>query len=276
MQKGNPADPLLLQVLPSQDEFTQTPDYTTDPLEEQKSELPGLLHKYQTRVLIVFRGGCAVNCRYCFRRHFPYQDNHINKAKLRDILSYIESKPQINEVILSGGDPLMANDQQLQWFVTQLEAIEHISRFRIHTRLPIVIPSRLTTALADTLRQSRFNCIMVLHINHANEIDQELADKLLKFRQAGITLLNQTVLLKDINDSPELQVALSEKLFGAGILPYYLHLLDKVAGAAHFDMSETRAKSLMRELLSLLPGFLIPKLVREVGGKPSKTTIDYS
>ncbi len=273
MKPGDINDPLLLQVLPSQDEFTKTPGYTHDPLLEQQSELPGLLHKYKSRVLIVFRGGCAVNCRYCFRRHFPYQDNNINKTKLLEIIDYIANKTQINEVILSGGDPLMANDQHIQWFIKQLESVAHITRLRIHTRLPVVIPDRLTTTLATTLQQSRFNCVMVLHINHANEVDQTLTDALVKFKQAGVTLLNQAVLLKNINDDVTSQIVLSEKLFAAGILPYYLHLLDKVEGAAHFDVEESQAKAIMARLLIELPGFLIPKLVREIGGQPSKTPI---
>lgn len=273
MKKGDATDPLLLQVLPSQFEFDKPPGYSHDPLHEQQSELPGLLHKYQSRVLIVFRGGCAVNCRYCFRRHFPYQDNHINKAKLLDIIAYIRAQPQVNEVILSGGDPLMANDQHIQWFVSQLESVEHITRLRIHTRLPVVIPSRLTDALVNLLSQSRFNCVMVLHINHANEIDQALRDALIQFRQAGVTLLNQAVLLRGINDNVSDQVALSEALFAGGILPYYLHVLDKVEGAAHFDIDEIQAKAMMVQLLKELPGFLVPKLVREIGGQPNKTPI---
>ncbi|MFT5163576.1 MAG: EF-P beta-lysylation protein EpmB [Alteromonadaceae bacterium] len=273
MKKGDPNDPLLLQVLPAAHEFDTAPGYSHDPLGEQQNQLPGLLHKYQSRVLIIFRGGCAVNCRYCFRRHFPYQDNNINKAKLLDILQYVDSHPQVNEVILSGGDPLMANDQHIDWFISQLERISHVTRLRIHSRLPVVIPQRLTDALATTLAQSRLNCVMVLHINHGNEIDQHLTDALIKFSHAGITLLNQAVLLKGINDKEQVLVDLSEKLFAAGILPYYLHLLDKVAGAAHFDVSEIQAQGIMRALLKKLPGFLVPKLVREIAGQPSKTPI---
>ncbi|MFT4924290.1 MAG: EF-P beta-lysylation protein EpmB [Phenylobacterium sp.] len=273
MAQGDPSDPLLLQVLPDQEEFVQAPGYSHDPLAEQQSELPGLLHKYKSRVLVVFRGGCAVNCRYCFRRHFPYQDNHINQAKLTDIVAYIREHPGINEVILSGGDPLMAKDSHIDWFLGQLEAIGHLTRFRIHTRLPVVIPNRLTHALANRLGQSRLNAVMVLHINHANEIDGHLSDALIKFKQAGVTLLNQAVLLRGINDGVAQQVALSEDLFAAGILPYYLHLLDKVAGATHFDMAEQEATAIMAQLLKELPGFLVPKLVREIGGQPSKTPI---
>lgn len=273
MNKQDANDPLLLQVLPDHQEFTAVPGYGQDPLEEQQSALPGLLHKYKSRVLIVFRSGCAVNCRYCFRRHFPYQDNSINKNKLLEILDYVRNHNEINEVILSGGDPLMAKDDYIQWFIEQLETIETVSRLRIHTRLPVVIPNRLTQELSNMLSNSRLNCAIVLHINHGNEVDENLALALVKFRQTGITLLNQAVLLKGINDSVAAQVILSERLFDAGILPYYLHVLDKVAGAAHFDCDESEAKAIVTGLLAELPGFLIPKLVREIAGQPSKTPI---
>jgi EF-P beta-lysylation protein EpmB len=273
MNKGDRNDPLLLQVLPADQEFVQKPGYSADPLQEQQSKLPGLLHKYKSRVLIIYRSGCAVNCRYCFRRHFPYQDNNINKQKLNNILEYVRNHEEINEVILSGGDPLMANDQHLQWFIEKLENITTLTRLRIHTRLPVVIPNRLTTQLAALLGASRLNCVIVLHINHGNEVDQVLIDALVKFRHAGVTLLNQAVLLKGINDTVAAQVTLSERLFDAGILPYYLHLLDKVDGAAHFNVNELQAKNLMKSLLKELPGFLIPKLVREIADQPSKTPI---
>ncbi|NQZ07527.1 MAG: EF-P beta-lysylation protein EpmB [Algicola sp.] len=273
MNKQDVNDPLLLQVLPDHQEFLAEPGYNEDPLEEQQSALPGLLHKYKSRVLIVFRSGCAVNCRYCFRRHFPYQDNSINKNKLLEILDYVRNHNEINEVILSGGDPLMAKDSYIEWFIRQLETIKTVSRLRIHTRLPVVIPNRLTQDLATMLGNSRLNCAIVLHINHGNEVDEALALALVKFRQAGITLLNQAVLLKGINNSVEAQVILSERLFDAGILPYYLHVLDKVAGAAHFDCDESEAKAIAAGLLAELPGFLIPKLVREIAGQPSKTPI---
>ncbi len=273
MQKGDPNDPLLKQVLPDNAEFDELPGYSADPLAEQQSKLPGLLHKYKSRVLVIFRGGCAINCRYCFRRHFPYQQNNINKAKLLDIVNYLKSQPQINEVILSGGDPLMANDDHIQWFIEQLEPITHLKRLRIHTRLPVVIPDRLTLKLQQTLSHSRLKAIMVLHINHGNEIDDTLKHKLTPYAKAGITLLNQAVLLKGINDNIAALADLSEKLFEAGILPYYLHLLDKVQGAAHFDIVEAQATSLYQQMLSELPGFLVPKLVREIADEPSKTPI---
>ncbi len=274
MKQGDFNDPLLQQVLPLESEFIAEPGYTKDPLLEQENDIPGLLHKYQSRVLIIFRGGCAVNCRYCFRRHFPYQDNHLNKQAMLEPLAYIRAHPEINEVILSGGDPLMANDSAIDWFLTELEAIKHLTRVRIHTRLPVVIPNRVTTALCQRLQSSRLKTILVTHINHANEIDGTLVAALSKLKQANVTLLNQAVLLKGINDSAVEQQNLSEALFSADVLPYYLHVLDKVEGATHFYVCDEDAVSLMQELLTLIPGFLVPKLVREIGGEKSKTPLD--
>ena len=273
MTLGDIDDPLLKQVMPSVQEFETKAGFITDPLDEHNSEQPGLLHKYKSRVLIMFKTGCAVNCRYCFRRHFPYADNSVNKSQLKQHLQYLEDHPEINEVILSGGDPLMAKDDAISWFVSQLELIPNIKRLRIHTRLPVVIPSRITQDLCDILKNSRFKTIMVLHINHENEISPELANGLLKLKQANCTLLNQAVLLKDINDNAETQVNLSERLFEVGILPYYLHLFDKVDGASHFNVDEAEAKLIYSEMLIELPGFLMPKLVREIGGEASKTPI---
>ena len=276
MAKQNPNDPLFKQVFTSREEFLSAPEYSPDPLEEHGNGQPGLLHKYQSRLLMLVRGGCAVNCRYCFRRHFPYADNHLNRHEWQSALDYIRQDQQLNEVIYSGGDPLMAKDEFLQWMTEQLAAIPHITRLRIHTRLPVVIPSRITDELLHWLTSTRLKPVMVLHINHANEIDQALGQALNKLRQAGVTLLNQAVLLKDINDQAEQQVALSEALFAHGVLPYYLHVLDKVEGASHFDLAEHQARSLMAELIKRLPGYLVPKLVREIAGQPGKTPIDLS
>ncbi|MBO1518071.1 EF-P beta-lysylation protein EpmB [Oceanisphaera pacifica] len=274
MRKGDAEDPLLRQVLPLAAEFDQVPGFVTDPLEEHDSALPGLLHKYRSRVLLVVRGGCAINCRYCFRRHFPYADNSPNQAGWQTALSYISEHPEINEVILSGGDPLMAKDAQLSTLLDGIEAIPHIKRIRIHTRLPVVIPARLTQDLLTRLTKSRLQAVMVLHVNHANEIDQDLSNRLNHWRTAGITLLNQSVLLAGVNDSSQALCKLSERLFEAGVLPYYLHQLDKVAGAAHFAVDDAKAGSLMANMLAELPGFLVPKLVREIGGEHHKTPID--
>ena len=273
MEKGNPNDPLLLQVMPHQQEFVQTPGYVADPLEEHQAELPGLLHKYKSRVLIMFKTGCAINCRYCFRRHFPYEDNAVNKQQLKQHLDYIADHPEINEVILSGGDPLMAKDSHLQWFINELEAISHVTRIRIHSRLPVVIPSRITPELCELLEQTRLNTVMVYHINHSREISARLRQVTAELKQSGVTVLNQAVLLKGVNDNLEQQVALHEVSFDAGILPYYLHVFDKVQGAAHFDLGDETVKVLYQDMLKALPGFLVPKLVREIGGEASKTPI---
>ncbi|WP_206063541.1 MULTISPECIES: EF-P beta-lysylation protein EpmB [Oceanimonas] len=274
MEKGNPQDPLLRQVLPLADEFTQVPGFVTDPLDEHDSALPGLLHKYRSRVLLVLRGGCAVNCRYCFRRHFPYADNSPGQGGWQPAVDYIAAHSEINEVILSGGDPLMAKDEHIAALLNELEAIPHLKRLRIHSRLPVVIHTRLTDTLRDRLAHSRLRPVLVLHINHANEIDADLADRLRSWQRAGITLLNQSVLLAGVNDDADALEALSERLFDAGVLPYYLHQLDRVAGAAHFAVSDERARTLMARLLERLPGFLVPRLVREVGGEASKTPLD--
>ena len=274
MTPGDPGDPLLLQVMTAADELLETPGYGPDPLGEQQTPLPGLLHKYRSRVLLMVRTGCAVNCRYCFRRHFPYQDNNPGKGDWPQIADYIRRHPELNEVIFSGGDPLMANDQQLVPLIELLSDIPHLTRLRIHTRLPVVLPNRITDELVGALANSRLQVVLVSHINHANEIDDSVVAAMATLREAGITLLNQAVLLKDVNDSVAAQAELSERLFAAGILPYYLHLLDKVAGARHFDLPESDAIALMHQLYRLLPGFLVPRLVRELPGEAHKTPID--
>ncbi|WP_332403128.1 EF-P beta-lysylation protein EpmB [Vibrio metschnikovii] len=274
MEKGNPHDPLLRQVLPLSDEFIIHPGYSTDPLEEQNNSTPGLLHKYRNRCLLIVKGGCAINCRYCFRRHFPYQDNKGNKLVWQQSLDYIAQHRQLNEVILSGGDPLMAKDHELGWLIEQIAAIPHIKRLRIHSRLPVVIPARITDELVSLCAETRLQVILVTHINHANEINAELSQQLARLRAEKVTLLNQSVLLKGVNDSVPAQVALSEALFDAGILPYYLHVLDKVQGAAHFYVSDEQARTIIAGLIEQVSGYLVPKLTREIGGRPSKTPLD--
>lgn len=273
MQKGNINDPLLKQVLPIMDEERVVSGFTTDPLAEQNNAQRGLLHKYKSRVLLILKSGCAVNCRYCFRRHFPYADNNIHRSQWHDIIDYIQQHPDVNEVILSGGDPLMCKDKQLIELIEQLEVLPQLTRLRIHTRLPVVIPSRITSTLINSLQHSRLKIIMVLHINHAQEIDDTFASAMQRCHQAGIQLLNQGVLLKGINDNVKSLVALSEALFSVNILPYYLFLLDKVQGAAHFDITETRAQQLHQQMQAELPGYLVPRLSREVAGQKSKTLI---
>ncbi|MER2494152.1 EF-P beta-lysylation protein EpmB [Catenovulum sediminis] len=273
MKPGDATDPLFLQVMTQANEFEQADGFVTDPLAEHDAVLPGLLHKYKSRVLLMVRGGCAINCRYCFRRHFPYQDNAINKQKLLQAVHYIAQDSQINEVVLSGGDPLMASDQHLSEIITALEPISHLQRIRIHTRLPVVIPQRVTGDFIELFSASRLQVIMVTHINHANEIDNFFKQAIAKLASNKFTLLNQAVLLKGINDNLSSLVNLSEALFAAGILPYYIHLLDKVDGAAHFYRDDLSLVELQRGMLAELPGFLVPKWVREEAGKQSKSPV---
>ena len=274
MEKGNPHDPLLRQVLTLQDEFITAPGYSTDPLEEQSSVVPGLLHKYHNRALMLVKGGCAVNCRYCFRRHFPYAENQGNKRNWQTALDYIARHPELDELIFSGGDPLMAKDHELDWLMTRIEAIPHIKRLRIHSRLPIVIPARITEGLAKRFSQSTLGILLVNHINHANEIDDAFRSAMQRLRNAGVTLLNQSVLLRGVNDNARTLAELSNALFDAGVMPYYLHVLDKVQGAAHFMVEDAEARAIMRELLKMTSGYLVPRLAREIGGEPSKTPLD--
>lgn len=275
MIKGDIHDPLLLQVLPQAAEFEKVVGFVTDPLAEQQSNpIAGVLHKYPSRVLLTLRGSCAVNCRYCFRRHFDYADNRVDLSRFNEITNYINSQPLVNEVILSGGDPLMAKDQQLLEVVRQLEALPQLKRLRIHTRLPVVIPERMTDELVKLLSQTRLTVFFVLHINHPNEIDDKLIEYLLPLKQKGIQLLNQSVLLQNINDNADTLVLLSEKLSDAGVLPYYLFLPDRVAGTAHFDVEMTKAKHLVEQMAERLPGYLVPKLAREEPGQGSKNWLN--
>lgn len=276
MKKGDINDPLLKQVMPLHSEFIITDGYTTDPLEEHDTVAKGLLHKYKHRVLMIVKSGCAINCRYCFRRHFPYQDNSPSKAHWQEALTYIADHPEINEVIFSGGDPLMANDNHLTWLIEQVEAIVHVTRLRIHTRLPVVIPQRITPALVNALKNTRLKATMVLHINHPNEICSALIDAIEPLRAARIPLFNQSVLLKGINDNANILATLSEQLFDAGIQPYYLHMFDKVQGVAHFEVEEQAAIAIVKKTMAILPGFLMPKLVREIAGEANKTPINLT
>jgi len=274
MAPGNPNDPLLRQVLTSQEEFVAAPGFSTDPLDEQHSVVPGLLHKYRNRALLLVKGGCAVNCRYCFRRHFPYADNQGNKRNWQAALDYISAHPELDEIIFSGGDPLMAKDHELEWLLTQLEAIPHVKRLRIHSRLPIVIPARITDVLASRFARSSLQILLVNHINHAQEIDTSFRQAMATLRTAGVTLLNQSVLLRGVNDNAQTLADLSNALFDAGVMPYYLHVLDKVQGAAHFMVTDDEAREIVRELLTLVSGYMVPRLAREIGGEPSKTPLD--
>ncbi len=274
MRPGDPADPLLRQVLPLASEAETTPSFVADPLAEAESTAaPGLIHKYPGRVLLIASPSCAVNCRYCFRRHFPYDENAPSRAQWDRTLAHLHDDPSIREAILSGGDPLAASDRQLAWLVERLEAIPHLKRLRIHTRLPVVIPDRIDAALLQWLSSTRLQKVVVLHINHANEIDEAVIGACTRLREAGATLLNQSVLLRGVNDGIAPLAELSERLVEAGILPYYLHVLDPVAGAAHFDVPDDEARELVAGLRDVLPGFLVPRLVREIPGEASKTPL---
>jgi len=276
MKKNDFNDPLLKQVMPLSSEFVISDGFLTDPLKEHDTVAEGLLHKYKNRVLMIVKAGCAINCRYCFRRHFPYQENSPNKQRWQQALNYITEHPEVSEVIFSGGDPLMASDEHLTWLVKQIEVIAHVKRLRIHTRLPVVIPNRITNNLVTLLSESRLKTTMVLHINHSNEIDADFVKALEPLRAARIPLFNQSVLLKGINDDAEVLSKLSEQMFDIGIIPYYLHLLDPVQGAAHFDVKEESAVKIVTEMLATLPGFLMPKLVREIAGQANKTPINLA
>ncbi len=271
MGKGNPQDPLLLQVLPLGKELEDAPGFVADPVGDLRTvNAPGVLHKYQGRALLITTGACAIHCRYCFRRHFPYPQAHAAIGGWRPALDYLRSTPSVSEAILSGGDPLVLSDHKLAGLVEELDGIPHIKRLRIHSRLPIVLPSRVDPALLHWLGQTRLQLVLVIHANHPNELSEDVAWALGQLRDRGVTLLNQAVLLRGINDELSCLVNLSERLFEVGVLPYYLHLLDRVQGAAHFEVDEPTARWLHDQVRSHLPGYLVPRLVREVEGDPAK------
>jgi L-lysine 2,3-aminomutase len=271
MQKGNLHDPLLRQVLPIEAELRETPGYVQDPLQEANvNPVPGLLHKYQGRVLLTLMGTCGINCRFCFRRHFPYEDNNPGTEGWDRALSYIAQDPSIHEVILSGGDPLVASDKMLQAFTDKLNHIPHVKRLRIHSRIPVVLPERITTDFINWLQQLKQKPILITHCNHPQEINSTVKDAMHSLQAAGITLLNQSVLLKGINDKADTLIELSEALFDCGIQPYYLHLPDKVQNTAHFDIDRLEAQELHWEMSQQLSGYLVPKLVYEQAGAPAK------
>ncbi len=272
IRPGDPRDPLLLQIMADAAELRASPGFSRDPVGDlATSPLPGLLHKYPGRVLLVTTGACAIHCRYCFRRHFPYTENQPARQRWRPALEYIRENAGISEVILSGGDPLMLSDRLLEELIGHLQTIPHLKRLRIHSRLPIVLPDRLTHGLVELLGDTRLQCSLVIHANHKNEIADADLPGLHRLASAGISLLNQAVLLRGINNTVDAQAELSERLFEARVLPYYLHLLDPVQGAAHFNVETTEAVEIMQKLRDRLPGYLVPRLVREIAGKKSKT-----
>ena len=274
MRKGDPTDPLLLQVLPRRIERLDVPGFGPDPLQESALARDGVLKKYSGRALLVTTSACPVHCRYCFRRHFPYADQIAAKDRWAPALRELRRSTDVTEVILSGGDPLSLGNRRLDELIRSIEGIEHVDTVRIHTRFPIVLPERIEPGFLNVLSNTRLLAVMVVHCNHANEIDAPVRTALRAVARTGTQLLNQSVLLRDINDDADRLEALSRKLFDCGVLPYYLHLLDPVSGAAHFDVPESHGTKLIAELRSRLPGYLVPRLVREEPGQPSKTAIN--
>jgi EF-P beta-lysylation protein EpmB len=271
MRPGDPADPLLRQVLPLDDEDRVVPGFGLDAVGDGAARGgTGVIHKYEGRALLVATGSCAVHCRYCFRRHFPYGEETAAANQWREALDYLAADPTIREVLLSGGDPLSLATPKLAEFTGALATLPQVRRLRLHTRLPVVLPERVDAELLAWLSALPQQLVIVIHANHAREIDAPVAQALAALRGTGATLLNQAVLLRGVNDDVSTLAALSERLFEAGVLPYYLHQLDRVAGTAHFEVPEDRARALHADVSARLPGYLVPRLVREVAGAPAK------
>lgn len=302
IQPKNPNDPILLQALATAHELNSEDGFTDDPLKEtelptiiaknmraeehkvldkhlvfkkvaKQNAIPGLLHKYYGRVLLLLTGACAINCRYCFRRHFPYKDNNPRQDNWQAILNYIKNDSSIHEVILSGGDPLLADNLILKDLFLKLETISHVHTIRIHSRMPIVLPTRIDEGLLSLLSTTRFHKVIVMHTNHAQELDGSVEKICRLLKQVNCLLLSQSVLLKNVNDNAKTLATLSESLFSYGIMPYYLFLLDKVSGASHFDIPKKQALKIYRELQTILPGYLVPKFAYEIPNKKNKTLV---
>jgi len=274
MQPGNPADPLLRQVLPIDREYQQDSGFDTDVVGDlQSRRAPGLLHKYHGRALLISTGVCAINCRYCFRRHYEYRMEPRRLDEWEPALELMSNDASIEEILLSGGDPLMLTDARLADMIHRLDKIPHLKRLRIHSRLPIVLPDRITPSLLRILRQTRLTPIMVVHANHPHEIAEDCEQALRTLVQSGITTLNQSVLLRGVNDVAETLIQLSERLINLGVIPYYLHQLDLVPGAAHFEVDVSVGRELVAELRRRLPGYAVPQYVREEAGAAHKTPL---
>jgi len=274
IEKGNALDPLLLQVLPDAREFRLVDGYSEDAVGDQQAmPVPGLIHKYHGRVLLTLTGACAIHCRYCFRRHFPYSESSVDYNMNGRVMTYLSENPEVSEVILSGGDPLMVSDQKIANLISNLNRIPHIRILRFHSRLLSVLPERITADFLETLSQFSGQVVFVSHINHPNEISTRNQAAFRLLAQQGYQVFNQSVLLKGVNDSPEILSDLSNKLFASRIIPYYLHRLDRVQGAAHFDISVQESCRIYQQLRSGLPGYLLPALVEEVPGRLSKTPV---
>jgi L-lysine 2,3-aminomutase len=276
MAKGDWRDPLLLQVLPLARETEEAPGFRPDAVGDLPSQIvPGLLHKYASRALLMVSHQCAVHCRYCFRREFPYGDLPRGQAGWDQAWAYLESAQGVDEIVLSGGDPLFLDNRRLERILERAAELPGIHTVRFHTRLPIVLPSRVEPDLLALLRTlaERKTLVVVVHANHGNEIDAECARALDALRGAGAVLLNQAVLLAGVNDDAEALADLSRALMRSGALPYYLHQLDRVTGTAHFEVPEAKGRALIEELRGKLPGYAVPRYVRETAGEPYKTPL---
>jgi EF-P beta-lysylation protein EpmB len=277
MRPGDPADPLLRQVLPTTDEGRSVPGFGRDPVGEMAAlTAPGVLQKYAGRALLLTTGACPVHCRYCFRRHFPYAEAHAGRNRWREALHHVRAETGVREIILSGGDPLSMADEKLSELVHAVADIPHVQRLRIHTRMPVVLPSRVDDGLIAWLAGTRLRVLVVLHANHPNELDAEVQAACARLAATRVTLLNQAVLLKGVNDAVTVLSRLSERLIELGVLPYYLRQLDRVQGAAHFAVEDARAVEILTGLRTILPGYLVPRLVRERPGMAYKTPVEAS
>ena len=271
IKSGDIHDPLLRQILPLSDESRLVPGFAHDPVGDLAAQAgAGILHKYHGRALLTATGACAVHCRYCFRRHFPYGEQRPARDNWQGVVGYLQAHPEVDELILSGGDPLMLDDEQLLALSQGLKTLPQLHRLRLHTRLPIVLPERIDNGLLAWLESLPWPVVMVVHCNHPQELNEQVATALAQLHRCGVTLLNQSVLLKGVNDDPDTLVELSQKLFQNHVMPYYLHMLDRVAGAAHFEVAEASALAIYRELHRRLPGYLLPRLVREHAGEHGK------
>lgn len=274
MTPGDPRDPLLLQILPRMAERRSVPGFQTDAVDDAGARrTPGLLQKYHGRALMLAAGSCAVHCRYCFRRAYPYSDEPRRLNDWEPALREIAEDRSLTEIIFSGGDPLMLSDDRLAALCRRVDAIRHVERIRFHTRLPIVLPARITEEWIALLLSLRTQPVVVVHANHPAEIAGDCADGLRHLVRRGIPVLNQTVLLRDINDTVDVLENLSRRLTGIGVMPYYLHQLDRVDGTAHFDVPDVAVRDLMQSLRQRLPGYAVPRCVREIPGEPHKTLL---
>ncbi|HEY9134629.1 MAG TPA: EF-P beta-lysylation protein EpmB [Pseudomonadales bacterium] len=274
IKKGDPNDPLLKQILPVNEESQRHDDFLSDPVDDLNHQpVPGLIHKYSSRALLITTGACSIHCRYCFRREFPYADFSLLNQNLDAVISYLHQHKNIQEIILSGGDPLTLSNRRLENLLEKLAEVAHLKHLRIHSRQPIVIPDRIDQELIDLLAQNRLKTCVVIHCNHGNEIDQAVLESLLRLHRAGIVLLNQSVLLKGVNNNLQTLSDLSLRLYEASVLPYYINVLDRVQGSVHFLVDDEAAKALIKGMRDKLPGYLVPRLVKDIPGKDAKTIL---